>query len=237
VLRLSTFALLAHEFLLPRLSQFRASFPQLSLRVESSNRYVDLCSSECAAAIRHGNGWPELTAYPLGKVFAAVICSPKLASSIRTPSDLLQHTLLDVDGDGARGYAMLMQAHGLPMQPSKVWHFETCHETLTAAEHGLGFGFALFPIATHWISSGRLVALAEPLQLPGELALVHRPGDASRFPFAELAAWLRAQYAALPALERRPATRQAVHSAEQPAEVFLGTADAAKIRSEASARE
>jgi LysR family glycine cleavage system transcriptional activator len=201
-LRLSTFSLFAHEFLLPRMPQFRASFPELALRVENANDYIDFRVSECDAAVRIGSGSPELTVHPLGSICAAVVCAPRLASGIRELADLRNYTLLDADGEGARGYAALMEAHGVPAQPQNVWHFETCLETLSAAEHGLGFAFALFPIATHWINTGRLaVPLAERVPMSSELNLVHRPADATRFAFDALAAWLRTQYLALPALD------------------------------------
>src|SRR4029077_12498659 len=47
VLRLSTVALAAHEFLLPRLAAFRACFPTLELRIETTNECVDFRVSDC----------------------------------------------------------------------------------------------------------------------------------------------------------------------------------------------
>jgi hypothetical protein len=73
----------------------------------------------------------------------------------------------------------------------------------------------VFPIASHWIDSGRLtVPLAERLPLPGEISLVSRQVDETRFPFDEIGAWLQDQYRALPPLAAgrvvpRRAARQA----------------------------
>jgi LysR family glycine cleavage system transcriptional activator len=201
VLRLNTVALAAHEFLLPRLAAFRARFPALELRVECSNELIDFRVSECDAAIRLGTAWPEVRVHPFGKVSGALVCAPELAETIHSVSDLAGHTFLDPCGQGQRGLHALLGIHGIETSFSKIWSFETCHETLVAASHGLGFAFASFPIATPWVDSGRLVVpLAERIALPGSVCLVHRPADEQRFPFAEIAGWLEAEYAALPAL-------------------------------------
>jgi hypothetical protein len=56
-------------------------------------------------------------------------------------------------------------------------------------------------MATHYVDSGRLVVpLPDRVMLPGQLCFAYRPMDACRYPFAEIAAWFRSQYAALPAL-------------------------------------
>jgi LysR family transcriptional regulator, glycine cleavage system transcriptional activator len=198
VLRLSTVSLAAHEFLLPRLPDFRARFPSIELRIESSNELIDFRVSECDAAIRVGTGWPELNVRAFGRLSTAFVCSPELARNIHEPSDLAKHTLLDPCGGAQRVLAALMEACGLPLQLSNVWTFETCHEALRAAEHGLGVTFAAFPIATHWVSSGRLaVPLPHRMTVPGSICLAYRGLDESRFPFTQIGTWLEDQYAAL----------------------------------------
>lgn len=201
-LRLSTASLVAHDFLLPRLAAFRERFPEIELVIETSNDYVDFRTHECDAALRIGEGTsPELMVRPLGRAVATPVCSAELARSIERVEDLQHHTLLDPSGEGRRGYALLMAAAGLPPKAAKLWSFETCHEALRAAEHGVGFAFGVFPIAAHWVTSGRLtVPLAERLPLPGGLSFVSRRVDEAHFPFAEISEWLKDEYRALPAL-------------------------------------
>jgi hypothetical protein len=56
-------------------------------------------------------------------------------------------------------------------------------------------------MATHSVESRRLVVpLADRVVLPGPICFAYRPMDATRFPFAEISAWLRSEYDALPAL-------------------------------------
>jgi len=201
VLRLSTVSIAAHEFLLPRLRDFHARFPGIELRIESSNQLIDFKQSDFDAALRVGHGWPELRVHPLGTAQAAPVCAPKLARVITTTSDLCDHTLLDPSGDGACCLRLALEQRGLaPLRAARTWHFETCFESLRAAEHGLGVAFAVFPLATHYVQSGRLaVPLADRVQLPGHVSFVHRPHD-ERFPFEDIASWLHDQYRALPQL-------------------------------------
>jgi len=202
VLHLSTVALAAHEFLLPRLPAFRASFPDLELRLSTTNECVDFRLSDCDAALRIGQVSDDVTAYPLGLVEVAIACSPQLAAEIRSMADLQRYTLLDASGAGNFMLDALQRKHGCPQRPAvRTWPFETCFEAMRAAEHGLGITFAMFPVSTPWVSSARLaIPLPERLQLPGKVWLVHRAADAERFAFADIAAWLAAQYRALPAL-------------------------------------
>jgi LysR family glycine cleavage system transcriptional activator len=201
-LRLSTVSLVAHEFLLPRMAAFSARFPGLSLRIETSNTLVDFKVSDCDAALRLGGDAPELIAYRLGRVELAPVCAPALAREIREVADLCRFDLLDPDGVGQMQLGLLQQSCGAPQRTAaKVWSFETCFEALRAAEHGLGIAFAALPIVGHWVRSGRLaVPVPHRLPLPGHVCFVHRAGDDARFPFAEIAAWLGAQYSALPEL-------------------------------------
>lgn|GEM_PF-159438 len=201
VLRMSTVSIAAHEFLVPRLTAFQERFPGIELCIETTNEVVDFKVSDYDAGLRIGEGWADLQVHALGRASITAVCSPQLARAIQQPTDLCEYTLLDPAGAGERALQMLLSGHGRPdLRAVRTWHFETCYDTLRAAEHGLGVAFAVFPVATPLVQSGKLaVPLAERLPLPGQVCFVHRPND-HRFPFAEIAAWMIDQYRALPAL-------------------------------------
>jgi LysR family glycine cleavage system transcriptional activator len=201
VLRMSTISLAAHEFLMPRLGAFHDRFPGIELCIETSNEVIDFKVSDYDAALRLGEGWANLQVHALGRASFAAVCAPQLARSIRNPLDLCEHTLLDPCGAGERALQMLLTAHGQPgLRSARTWHFETCYDTLRAAEHGLGVAFGVFPVATPLVQSGKLaVPLEHRLALPGQICFVHRSDD-HRFPFADIAAWMTEEYRALPAL-------------------------------------
>ncbi len=201
VLRMSTMSMGAHEFLMPRLAAFHERFPGVELCIETTNEVIDFKVSDYDAALRVGDGWADLQVHTLGRASFAAVCSQQLAGSIRNALDVCEYTLLDPAGGGERALQMLLAAHGrLDLRAVRTWHFETCYDTLRAAEHGLGVAFAVFPIATPLVQTGKLaVPLVERFALPGQVCFVHRPDD-QRFPFHEIAAWMTEQYQALPTL-------------------------------------
>jgi LysR family glycine cleavage system transcriptional activator len=200
-LRLSTADFIAYEFILPRLSAFRARFPGLELSLEATSRVVDFATSDVDAAIRIADGpWPGLLSHAVGDTFVAPVCSPALARTLRTTAQLREQTLIEMRGQERRGWKPFMSKHG-QREPLKLLTFDTYLETMRAAEQGLGVAFGLFPITIDWVRSGRLtVPLPVRLRFSGEISFVHRRTNARDPLFAELLAWLREQYAALPAL-------------------------------------
>jgi LysR family glycine cleavage system transcriptional activator len=211
--RISTAPFIVHEFLLPRLSQLQGRFPSIELQLESSMDQVDLSSSEADAALRMGAGpWPGVVTRPLGEVVVTLVCAPALARKLRKPSDILEHPLLEIRKLKDRAIANFLKAAGLQVDPSQIKTFETYFETVRAAEHGLGLAIGLFPLTTHWVTTGRLaVPFPQRTTLPNFISLVHRHGQEAALSLAALADWLAAQYAALPVLAegrivpRRPA--------------------------------
>jgi LysR family glycine cleavage system transcriptional activator len=201
ILRLSTADFIAYEFILPRLSAFRARFPGLELSLEATSRVVDFATSDVDAAIRIAEGpWHGLVSHAVGDALVAPVCSPALARTIRTIAQLRGQTLIEMRGQERRGWKPFMSKQG-QREPLKLLTFDTYLETMRAAEQGLGVAFGLFPMTMDWVGSGRLaVPLPLRLRFSGEISFVHRRTDARDPLFAELLAWLREQYAAMPAL-------------------------------------
>ena len=201
VLRITTAPLVAHEFLLPRLSDFQACFPDVALHIESSTQVVDLAEGDFHAAIRVGQGsWPGLIARAFGRIEIAPVCAPAMASQIRGAADLAAQTLIVVRGQ-ERGHDPFL-ADGLSLvQARRQLSFDSCFEAMRAAEHGLGVAVGIFPVVTSWVRDARLsVPLALRHTLPGSAYLAYRAADADRFPFRRIAEWLQEQYRALPSL-------------------------------------
>jgi LysR family transcriptional regulator, glycine cleavage system transcriptional activator len=200
VLRLSMADFIAYEFILPRLAAFRARFPGIELSLDVTTRVLDIARSDVDAAIRIGEGpWPGLRAHVLGAATVAPVCSHELASGLRSTAHLVDQTLIELRGQEQRGFAVLMKKRGLAVR--EVLQFDGYLETMRAAEQGLGVALAVFPMTTGWVTSGQLaVPLSLRLPLAAKICFVHREADAKTAVFDALAAWLREQYAALPAL-------------------------------------
>jgi LysR family glycine cleavage system transcriptional activator len=201
VLRLETVPFVAHEFLMPRMASLRARFPQFSVRLETNMNVIDLRTSEVDAAIRLSPGmWPGVVTRNFGEVTIAAVCAPQLANTVHEFKDLANQTLIEVQGFSERGLVNGLRRFGVEVGPEQVLTFDTYFETVRAAEHGLGVASGIFPLTTHWVTSGRLaVPFPTRFPFPAHVSLVHRVGD-ERFPFEELSLWLAEQYAALPPL-------------------------------------
>ena len=214
ILRLATVDFLAHEFLIPRLTAFQKTFPSIELRIEASMKVVDLQSSELDAALRvRGRAGSGLTSIPIGPVVATPVCAPEIAKRLHAPRDLPRETLIEMRGAGTDIWVSYLKRHG-SNEDVRVLTFEGYLETLTAAARGLGVAFGLFPMTSEWVLDGRIaVPFAMRMPIEGGVYLVHRANDPRAALLAEMAEWLREQYAAVPLLpegrvvEARPRRR------------------------------
>lgn len=197
--RLNTLDFVAYEFLLPRLSCFRARFPDVDLRVESSVDLVDLSSSDVDLVVRVGGGpWPSTHTRLLGPITAAIVCSPSLARSLLALEDVFDVPLLELRGQEYRGWHAMAETHGRKARRARISVFETYFETMRAAEQGLGAAFGLFPLTSEWVRSGRLsIPFTNRVPLPGNVSVLTRPAEAERPLYVEITDWLQEQYASL----------------------------------------
>lgn len=158
-------------------------------------------SSELDAGLRvRGKAGPEQISEPIGPVTATPVCSPALAKRIRSPRDLLRQTLIEMRGvEGS--WATYPRTRGVEADSLRTLSFEGYYETLAAAERGFGVSFGLFPMTSEWVRRERLaVPLTSRTEAEGGVHLVYRSNDPRHALLSEVAAWIREQYAALPAL-------------------------------------
>jgi LysR family glycine cleavage system transcriptional activator len=225
-LRISTMDFVAYEFLIPRLPAFRARFPGVELRIETSSSLVDFETSDFDAALRLGGALvPGLTVTLLGQLFATPVCTAAIARELRDGEIEFKHPLIELRGQEHRGWHALMKSRGVKKRPP-VTTLETYYETVRAAEQGLGVAFGVFPITTHWVTGGRLAAPhSVRMPLAGGAMWMYRASD-PRPMLAEIGEWLREQYEMLPGLpsgrivhglsRRALPKRTAVQSAPRP---------------------
>lgn len=94
-LKIRAYTTFAMYWLIPRLTSFHTLFPDINLELTTSLRWVDFDNENVDAAIRLGDGnWPGLIALPLIPNILVAVCSPDLATSLQTLSDLKKTTLL-----------------------------------------------------------------------------------------------------------------------------------------------
>jgi LysR family transcriptional regulator, glycine cleavage system transcriptional activator len=101
-LTVSTSPDFAAKWLVHRLGQFAEAHPGIDLRVSATTHQVDFAREDIDIAVRHGDGhWPGLHATRLCAEQLFAVCSPKIASALRRPRDVLEFPLLHLEGPSA----------------------------------------------------------------------------------------------------------------------------------------
>jgi len=178
----------AAKWLMPRLSSFRAQYPDIDLNISGSRDLIDKNSvsntipaesfrrHQVDIAIRFGNGdYPGCRVDKLFSVSAIPLCSPELRDGkvpLTKPEDLQHHTLLhdDTPYEGRPRWANWLKAAGAgDIDSSHGMSFNSVTLALAAAIDGQGVVLTLQALAEDDIAAGRLVTPFD-LSLPLEQA-------------------------------------------------------------------
>lgn len=156
----------ASLWLIPRLSRFAASHPQVDVRISASMEIMDLERHRLDVAVRfvpsslgRGQALFEETVQPL--------CAPELlrnkAAPLRRPADLAHHTLLTVEKPA--GHALTsdwdpwFQVMGLQdMRMKNTMHFTQYADAVAAAVAGQGVVIGRLPLLQSLLDKKQLVA-------------------------------------------------------------------------------
>ncbi|TKK42537.1 LysR family transcriptional regulator [Pseudomonas fluorescens] len=143
VLTVGAVGTFAVGWLLPRLADFHSRYPLIDLRLSTHNNRVDVAAEGLDYAIRFGAGaWHGTDACPLLEAPLTVLCVPQIAEQLRSPADVLKHTLLR--SYRADEWSLWFQAAGLPSDtrvPRSVV-FDSSLAMMEAALQGAGVALA-----------------------------------------------------------------------------------------------
>lgn len=143
VLTVGAVGTFAVGWLLPRLPDFHARYPFIDLRLSTHNNRVDVAAEGLDYAVRFGAGaWHGTDAFQLLEAPLTVLCVPHLAEQLRTPADLLKHTLLR--SYRADEWSLWFQAAGLPadtLVPRSIV-FDSSLAMMESALQGIGVALA-----------------------------------------------------------------------------------------------
>ena len=165
-LRISTSARFATNWLLPRLSRFRAENPNLELTFDITDEIRDFAVDDVDVAIRFGTGnYAQVRSERLFDTVIAPVCSPKLIESgakLEVPRDLFHHTLFQVDWktDGMvwPNWRMWMAAAGIDeFDDGRCVGFPDSSHVVQAVIEGSGVGLADLDMIANDLAEGRLV--------------------------------------------------------------------------------
>lgn len=210
-LTLSTYPSFASLWLAPRLAPFQRRHPDIEIRLDASDRVVDLQAEDVDLAVR----WmlasrvaPQATLL-LDDVLTPMI-SPRLLAgrAPRRPADLAQWPLLELDGGvpGALGqnWASWFDYAGAGIVEPRAGRlvFSFNDQTVQAAIRGQGVALVHSPFLEDCVASGDLLMPFPKLRMPAGYrhVLVVHPDVARRPHVAEFVGWLREQFAQAPQL-------------------------------------
>ena len=196
VLTISTLTSLAAKWLLPRLTDFQNTHPDIDVRITTTTNLVDFRKDDVDAAIRYGRGqWPGVRADWLMAEELFPVCSPALMTgnrALKSPEDLASHTLLHTSGYN-EDWRLWLTAAGLPgeISTSPGLTFDLIFMTVQAAIDGLGIAIGRTAFVETDIAKGRLV-VPFGIALPSDIGfyLVSPPATANTPKIAAFRKWL-----------------------------------------------
>ena len=205
---ISTWASFASMWLIPRLEAFQQNYPDIDIRIDTTDTPVDLDTTDVDLALRYAmaSQVPSQAERLFGEQITPV-ASPWLLQSgrgLRKAEDLAQFSMVEAS-DAHRTQHMEWQnwqrwfnTHHLTRFEPKRWlYFTYAHQIAQAALTGQGVALVRTPLVAESLASGDLVEPFPTLRLNSPLAywLIVGPRNAGRPEVAAFCDWLRSQAA------------------------------------------
>ncbi|MBC8240072.1 MAG: transcriptional regulator GcvA [Alphaproteobacteria bacterium] len=155
-------------WLVPRLEHFRSRHPDIEIRIDGTDRLVDLVRDDADVAVRYGaGGYNGVRLDCLFSQLNTPVCSPALLSGehpLGQPDDLRHHTLLHIDWkDADASWRMWLLAAGLhDIDPTRGPHFTMENMAVQAALDGQGVALIGDILVADDLAAGRLVRPFHP---------------------------------------------------------------------------
>jgi LysR family transcriptional regulator, glycine cleavage system transcriptional activator len=160
-LTVSTFPQFARYWLLPRLPDFTARYPDVQIDIVTALRTLDFDRNSVDVAVRWGSGWSDYDCQLLFSATLTPVVAPRILEEglvLREPADLMQLAILDVEG-GEDDWPLWFEAAGIPnANPPRRLRFDSVLYALQAASDGLGAAMARLPLTEVELETRRLVA-------------------------------------------------------------------------------
>ena len=191
---LSTTPAFAAKWLVPRLAQFQADYPDIDLNVQASTQPVDLHAGDVDLAIRYGLGrYPGLTSTLLLADRYAPVASPALKA--RHAQDIRSRRLIHFDWQQALPVDLTWSAWfrvaGLrPLRSNAGIRYSEESHAIQAAVAGQGVALLSLILVDQELKLGLLEANVEPHLEGLSYYIVRSPTQARSPAVATVEAWL-----------------------------------------------
>ena len=173
VLTVTTITSFAVQWLVPRLTSFQKLHPEIDVRITTSLSIVDYAEMGIDAGIRFGKGdWPGMWSDRMMSESYFPVCSPELLkgdNALKSPQDLVNHTLLHLDAM-PDAWSLWLTAAGVDHpDPTAGPKFEILMMSTRAAMDGMGVAIVSEAMSEDDLASERLVRPFD-FSLPTEAA-------------------------------------------------------------------
>ena len=151
----------AARWLVPRMDDFHARYPDVEIHLLATRRPVDFSVEDVDVAICFGTVFhPELSVERLMPEKIVAVAALELAASIQTPADLARASLIEDDWHIVHGafpeWETLLATLGVVNTPLKIRRFSDAELAIQAAIAGLGVTLAWHSLVANDLKGGRL---------------------------------------------------------------------------------
>jgi LysR family glycine cleavage system transcriptional activator len=194
----------ATRWLIPRLSSFCRAYPDIDVRVATTERMLEFNPQMFDASIRcldeatlrslqKRRDWDGVSIVPFLDETQFVVCSPELLRDkpLKKPADLRHHTLLHTRSTPQAWRDWLAAAGVKRIDPDAGLTFDNFHFSLQAATRGLGVAIGSQPLTQEELDNGTLVMPFPDVQTQFKRYHAIFPATATRRPdIAAFCDWL-----------------------------------------------
>jgi putative choline sulfate-utilization transcription factor len=202
-------------WLIRRIPDFRARFPEIELRLITSDADLDLHREEIDVAVRYGSGkWQGLSATRLFTAEVFPVCSRALLDRIpvRTPRDLLNAPLLEQEASDKSwlDWASWLREIGLDGRKLRpLFTFNNWPLLIEAAVDGQGIALGWTPYVNELLERGKLVRPIETVLRPANAYYLVTPLRSANPNAEAFSQWIREQAGSLTDHRDAPRARRA----------------------------
>jgi LysR family glycine cleavage system transcriptional activator len=185
VLAITTLQTLAIQWLAPRLGAFQLSHPKLAVRLDTTERLVDLAREDLDVAIRSGaGGWPGMESIRLFPSFVTPMLTPALLDRIggvQRPEDLRKAALIGLAEEWDAWFCAAGAADGPgPSGPRLVSDLQTAEVAIALTGQGVVLASPIYFAPE--LAAGRLIQPFETLTAYNPGVWLVYPTDRRRSP-------------------------------------------------------
>jgi DNA-binding transcriptional LysR family regulator len=157
-LTIQTYSTIAVRWLMPRIEEFQKLYPQLIIRLVTSQNDPDLTEESCDVALLIGK--PSTARTHATYLFTPrlyPVCTPQIAEALGTVEDLAKQPILQVYPSKS-DWTLWLESRGLDaIDPDNGLRFDSYDHALRMAARGHGVALAMQPYSTEDFAAGVLV--------------------------------------------------------------------------------